>query len=176
MLKQPLELFLEQIRQRVIELGAKPSATTRLMTRFRRNPGQKCWEHVVTLGGSGYPQITINFRPYLLTRLSLELKLGRQLEPGECALHKCDNRACINPDHLFVGTKADNCHDRHAKGRTCIGVNQPRRKLWPQQIQAILASSEGSRPLAKKYGVCPTLIKNIRNRRTWKHVNPRKEE
>jgi len=54
----------------------------------------------------------------LANRLALELRLGRPLRPGMCALHTCDNPPCCNAEHLFEGTRADNNLDRARKGRS----------------------------------------------------------
>ena len=57
------------------------------------------------------------FRDRLASRYALSLQLGRDLKPGECALHSCDNPPCVNPDHLHVGTKTLNAQERDERGR-----------------------------------------------------------
>lgn len=64
----------------------------------------------------GYGQLMVHGRARRATHLSLEQD-GRAVPRGMCACHKCDTPACINPDHLFVGTQADNLADMRAKGR-----------------------------------------------------------
>lgn len=73
-----------------------------------------CWEWTGRLNSDGYGMFAANTRAH---RRSLEIKLGRELEPEENALHTCDNPPCMNPDHLFVGSQRDNMLDMTAKGR-----------------------------------------------------------
>ncbi|HSS95777.1 MAG TPA: HNH endonuclease signature motif containing protein [Terriglobales bacterium] len=72
------------------------------------------WRGAKTKGG--YPLITFRGKTRYAHRLALENKIGK-LKRGICALHRCDNPPCINPDHLFAGTKKDNSEDMTQKGR-----------------------------------------------------------
>lgn len=79
--------------------------------------GDNCW----TLSGKpntyGYHFIHFKGKKWYAHRLSLEWKLGRKLSNGEEACHSCDNRACVNPDHLWVGSHYQNMRDGYDKGR-----------------------------------------------------------
>ena len=59
-----------------------------------------------------YYSIMINWVRTKVHRLALERKLGRPIKPGFFALHLCDNKSCVNPDHLYEGTDKDNQQDR----------------------------------------------------------------
>lgn len=106
---------------------------------------------------------------------------------GLCALHVCDNPACVRPDHLFLGTKGDNNRDmikkgRHRRGGTKTpvtkckyprGERHPGAKLTVDDVRAIRKlRSEGNSlsKIAKLHGVNITSVYNITNRKTWKHV------
>lgn len=95
--------------------------------------------------------------------------------PGDlCVCHRCDNRACINPKHLFLGTTQENTADKVAKGRQNRGVNHGMTKLSEEAIREVLATpkSYGSgRALALKFNVTPAAISAIRKRRTWQHAS-----
>lgn len=94
---------------------------------------------------------------------------------GLSVLHKCDNRPCCNPLHLFCGTQQDNIADCIKKGRKVLvptGENHPNSKLNPEKILAIRASKEGDLLLAARYDVTPKYIGAIKRGERWKHVQP----
>ena len=111
----------------------------------------------------------------LAHRKSWELYRG-PIPDGLFVCHKCDNRMCVNPDHLFLGTNQDNMDDMYRKGRghKAKGEDTGRAKLTDEnvrQIRAMLDSGIGSRKIAPMYGVTWGLIQHIKKGRTWRHVN-----
>ena len=106
---------------------------------------------------------------------------------GACVCHKCDTRLCVNPDHLFIAPQSVNNADRARKGRgrAPTGADHPFRKdpslylrgsqkalakLTEADVLAIRSDARQGIVIAAEYGVCPSLISGIRNRRTWRHV------
>jgi len=79
-------------------------------------------------------------------------------------LHRCDNRLCVNPDHLFLGTKQENSIDMARKGR------HGRKKLSAEDIVAIRKDPRSHSVVAAEYGVTFGMIGMIRQRRCWAHV------
>jgi|SRR5580693_959441 hypothetical protein len=76
-----------------------------------------CWNWLGSKGTNGYGTITYLYRTLSCHRASWIVHF-ETLPDDACVLHKCDNRACINPDHLFLGTYQDNHDDMHRKGRS----------------------------------------------------------
>lgn len=94
-----------------------------------------------------------------------------------CVLHRCDNPACCNPAHLFLGTRTDNAADRQAKGRTRTGtlrgVDNPGAKFTADDVRSIrarVASGETRTALAREYGVSLTAISLITRRKHYREV------
>jgi hypothetical protein len=102
-------------------------------------------------------------------RVAWELTNG-QIPYGLCVLHKCDVPNCVNPDHLFLGTKADNTNDMRSKGRMSVGEMLPQTKLTESDVLFIRSSPDTTLYLAKQYNVAFATIHNIRLRNSWKHV------
>ena len=92
----------------------------RFWAKVNKGTDAECWEWNASRNSFGYGQLTIvgpnGKRPRTTHRLSWELHVG-PIPEGMCILHRCDNPPCVNPAHLFIGTKADNYRDMRAKGR-----------------------------------------------------------
>lgn len=84
--------------------------------------------------------------------------------------HRCDNPACITPEHLFIGTTAQNMADMVAKGRQAKGERVARAKLTEAQVRAIRADQRTDIAIAADYGIGRRAICYIKNRQTWRHV------
>jgi hypothetical protein len=143
---------------------------------------------------TGYGQFNLADEPPKKTisahRMSYTVFVGPIAE-GEEVLHSCDNRACVNPRHLFNGSQQDNIDDMWAKGRQqpytkvlrgdenpsrkypdriARGVRQGSAKLDDEKVRIILQSDSSHAELARQYGVTPTLIMRVRQRKIWRHV------
>lgn len=121
----------------------------------------------------GYGTLMVGNRPHMAHRLSYLVNVGPL---GDfCVLHKCDNRLCINPAHLFLGSKTDNMVDRDAKGRQSKGEKVNTAKLTESQI----IEAKRLRKKGLKYKEiaalikCPTTVDSLIaavTGTTWKHL------
>ncbi len=134
-----------------------------------------CWEWQKARNNFGYGTLTINGRTRYAHRLSYELNKG-QIPAGLHVMHDCDNPACINPDHLSVGTRSKNMADCHARGRSRIpsprmrGEENGSAKLTARavdDIRALLNSGRSQREIAQKFGVSQSAISGIKRGKTW---------
>jgi hypothetical protein len=94
---------------------------------------------------------------------------------GTCVLHRCDNRRCCNPSHLFLGTHRENIADMVAKGRAAKrpGANSPGAKLCDADVIRIrqrCAAGETRRSVAADYALTPEAVSAIALGKTWKHL------
>lgn len=139
------------------------------------NKTEGCWLWIGTLSSYGYGMIWTGKRKIHASRAVWELTYG-PIPDGLCICHKCDTPACVRPDHLFLGTKADNNADRAAKGRNRDqrGEKNEIAKLTAEQVKEIrsrhAAGGISQRKLAREYGVCPQSICDIIHRVNWQHV------
>lgn len=91
---------------------------------------------------------------------------------GLVSRHTCDNKWCINPSHLLIGTPADNTHDRDIRGRnnSCKGTQHGMCKLTEDEIREIRSSSEVQWKVGKRFGISQPNVSMIKTGRNWKHL------
>lgn len=91
---------------------------------------------------------------------------------GKQVRHSCDNRWCVNPAHLRLGTNQDNVNDRNGRGRTAVGERARHAKLTEDQVREIKANPDKPpRYYADKFSIDSSAITKIRSGDNWKHVH-----
>jgi hypothetical protein len=146
----------------------------RLWSRVKKTAG--CWlwiAHTVR----GYGAMRAGGRVRGAHRISWELHYG-PIPDGLFVCHHCDNKRCVRPDHLFLGTPADNMADMAAKGRARngirIGAANKKSKLTEDQVREIRRLYAGGGitqcELGQRYGVHNSVICQLIRFRIWKHV------
>jgi hypothetical protein len=122
----------------------------------------------------GYGRINYKRKTYGCTRLVWEWEKGK-IPENKIICHSCDNPACVNINHLFLGTKADNMMDCVKKGRKLglLGEKSPRARLKDEQvikIKKLIKSGIALKEIARDFKVSKTTIHYIKSGRCWKHV------
>ncbi len=147
------------------------SAQFRLEALSMPEPNSGCWIWMRTINTAGYAHLTYLGKSHRGHRLSWKIYKG-QIPIGMYVLHHCDNRACINPDHLFLGTAADNMVDMIKKNRQRHdrGELASRAILTEQDVLEIRASTLSMKELVRKYGVHRNTIDAVRLRQSWKYL------
>jgi DNA-binding transcriptional regulator YdaS (Cro superfamily) len=102
-------------------------------------------------------------------RMVYEILVG-PFSPDLKLLHRCDNPICVNPDHRFIGTTADNVADCKAKKRHAHGTSHGMNKLTERQILDIRAAEGSHKEIAERFGISPATVTHAKNGRLWKHV------
>ncbi len=127
-----------------------------------------CWLWTGALNGRGYGQFWVPGRSPMKTHQFAWVDRFGPIPQGKNVLHRCDVRNCVNPDHLFLGTLADNARDCSNKGRArgpAILTADNIREIRGMQIDGFTQKQIGA-----KFGVGQSNIQAILSGRTWKHV------
>ncbi len=148
----------------------KPKQIKRLWSKVKKT--DSCWVWTAGFFPSGYGSISINDRTYKVSRVVYELAHGK-FDKKLYVLHRCDNKKCVNPKHLFLGTHRDNMKDMVKKGRQSRGEDG-RNKLTIREVLKIRETFKKAgvtkQYLANRFNVSRKLIANIINRIAWKHI------
>jgi hypothetical protein len=131
----------------------------------------ECWEWKKFANWGGYGQITINDISVGAHRVALTIVKG-ELPNGLCVCHKCDNRRCCNPAHLFLGTYDDNNKDRKQKRRSATCERAGRSVLSHELVNLIRFvywnGGISQRKLAKMLGVSRPTLSWVVTNRSWR--------
>jgi len=146
----------------------------RFLAKVKINRNTECWEWHAALTKTGYakfglpgPQGQKTVRGH---RYSWEVRYGK-IPDDLLVCHRCDNRICVNPSHLFLGTQVDNMHDSTSKGRSVNGDGYG--VMDENKVRTILAGTfkgETQDQIASRFGVSRQLIQKILARKKWKYV------
>ncbi len=166
-------------------LGASQSQTRRrpLADRLweRVDKTESCWVWTGAGVPKGYGHLSIGGHQGDMVyahRASWEIHFG-PIPEGLFVCHHCDNPRCVRPDHLFLGTPADNIDDMVRKGRqrgtSLSGERHNRARLTENDVRQIrrayASGQEGVSELARKFGVGISTIRHVVKRETWQHVD-----
>jgi hypothetical protein len=145
-------------------------------------PEQRFWKYVkktptcwLWTGAKHYPGYGVILRKkgkYIdAHRFSYELHNG-EIPAGKWVLHRCDNPACVNPEHLFIGNNSDNIKDAYEKGICKRGEQNKRSKLTNEQVLWIRSNyiPGNGKKMAKELGISQTAVSLIIRRINWKHI------
>ena len=132
-------------------------------------PNSGCWLWLGPLNAKGYGRLSIRKKRVLAHRFSHQQFKG-DVPKHLCVLHECDNKLCVNPEHLSTGTQAKNSADMVARGRVCCGEARETSKLSAQEARYIRMSAERGVDLARCFNISQQVVCDIRKGRSWKHL------
>lgn len=139
---------------------------------------ESCWNWIASTHTSGHGQFRIDGTMRLAHRVSWKIKNGEWPDLYLC--HSCDNPSCVNPEHLFEGTQADNMKDMRNKGRdyklppvNLVGERNGQSKLTRELVlmaRKLHAEGRSVRSIAKECGVSQPTMRFAVLGKTWSHV------
>ena len=156
-------------RRRRVALGREYD---RFMRHVHPEPNSGCWLWTgPVMGGSygAFRKLGAGTQNSYAHRYSFEAHCG-PIPKGLFVCHRCDTPPCVNPDHLFLGTAADNNADKVRKGRVLRGEKVGNSKLTSIAVRAIRNDARSNARVAAEYGVSPSSVQSIRAGKVWKHV------
>ncbi|OUJ16472.1 hypothetical protein HK28_12385 [Acetobacter sp. DsW_063] len=127
-----------------------------------------CWERPASVN-DGYGHFKVNGRMLKSHRLSCAL-VGNPPPKGMLCRHTCDNRVCVNPEHISFGSPRENTNDMISRGRQARGERASKSKLTAEEVMSIMKDFRKYPQIAAEYGVGDEAIGRIKRGITWRHI------
>lgn len=149
-----------------------------ILDRSIPEPNTGCWLWLMCVGKDGYGLVKVSGKACGAHRVSYETHKG-EIPVGMCVCHACDQRSCVNPDHLWLGTVQDNNTDKKLKHRGYIwhgrrgGAGNPGAKLILEAVSRIRTAkgTASAEKVGRQFGVSCTTIRNIWVGVSWKEAS-----
>jgi hypothetical protein len=142
--------------------------------RSERDVHTGCWMWSGTCNPNGYGTFKRHGRVQTAHRAVFQLVHNVALPVDVYVCHRCDRRACVNPEHLFSGSQSDNMRDCSRKGRlggaTAADTPHPGAKLSADEVREIRVDPRALRLIASDYGVSKVAIANIKSGASWRSI------
>lgn len=162
-------------------MARKKPVLGRFEALFVPEPNTGCWLWLGSHNGGGYGMFSAGRRMVGAHRVAYELYMGpvppNESYHGLCVCHSCDQRSCVNPAHLFLGTQKENIQDMVRKGRSHYSrgprpnCRPPvRAKLTLEQVEYIRRSTGSQRTIASEFGVHQSVVSRIRSGKRWSNA------
>ena len=126
-----------------------------------------CWEWIASIR-NGYGRFSLGCSDYGSHRISYTIT--NEDPENLCVCHTCDNRLCVNPSHLWLGTIQEDMNDKVVKGRQARGEGHDQARLTEKDAREILHSDKTQSKLAEEYGVTIATISRLKRGRSWGYV------
>jgi len=167
---------LDAIKGSLAKFGKQ---TERFFSRIEKNKLNDCWEFSEIQYHTGYGKFHSNGVTWRAHRWIMYALGHIKIKDERCVLHNCDNRSCVNPNHLRLGDRYENAQDIKIRNRTHLirdpklGSKNPQAKLNESIIIKIrneLNLGMMGKDLSKKYNVSRSTISEIKNKKIWSHI------
>lgn len=158
-----MRCYCRHRRHGELDLFAKTSPEEAFIQRI--NKTDTCWLWTAGKDRPGYGVFLLPGEVKILAHRYAYILWKGPIPPGLVVMHSCDVPACVNPNHLSAGTRADNNRDAVSKNRHSFGERNGHARLTTKQVAAILSDSRSQADIAKEYGVHQCHISRIKSGR-----------
>lgn len=150
-------------------------AVERFWSKVEHGEPDDCWWWTASRNKAGYGILNFAGKSKLAHRVAWELQNDAKIPDGLSACHRCDQPACVNPRHIYLGTHQDNANDATERGRWNHkrGEDNAVSKLTNKDVREIVArfnNGESGRAIAADYDIGSSVVHNIMSGKTWSHL------